>query len=170
MPCSSPRSSGWRATAWIIEPKMLPMPMPAPSEPRPMPSASAMALPASATLPSTAPTMERADMWGRSSLVLRLDGRADVDGRQGSEDVGLDRHDDHDLEQIKRNRGRHGHDGDDEIPEHEDEPDERQDQHVAGEHVGVETNRETDQSHELAEDLERDDQGIERLRDVGDPT
>src|SRR6476646_6064724 len=132
MPWSSPRNSGWRATAWIIEPKMLPMPMPAPSEPRPMPSASAMALPASATLPSTAPTMVRADMWCRSSLVLRLDGRADVDGRQGSEDIGLDRDDDHDLEQVERDRRGDCHDGHDEVSEHEDEPDERQDQHVAG--------------------------------------
>src|SRR3954451_10939937 len=32
MPWSSPRSSGWRATDWIIEPKMLPMPMPPPPE------------------------------------------------------------------------------------------------------------------------------------------
>src|SRR3954452_23059331 len=148
---------------------MLPIPMPAPSAPRPIPSASAMALPASATLPSTAPTMERADMWCRSSLVLRLDGRADVDGRQGSEDIGLDRHDDHDLEQVERDRGGYGHDGDDEIPEHEDEPDERQDQHVAGEHVGVETDGEADQPHELTEDLERDDQRVQRLRHVGDP-
>src|SRR3954468_14853038 len=169
MPWSSPRSSGWRATAWIIEPKMLPIPMPAPSAPRPIPSASAMALPASATLPSTAPTMERADMWCRSSLVLRLDGRADVDGRQGSEDIGLDRHDDHDLEQIERDCSRHGDDADEKALEHEDEPDERQDQHVACEHVGVETNGEADQPHELAEDLERDDQRVERLGDIGNP-
>src|SRR5215470_8542882 len=112
MPVSSPRSSGCRATAWIIEPKMLPMPTPAPSEPRPMPSASAMAFPASATLPSTAPTMERADMRFPSSLVLRLDRRADVDGRECSEDIGLDRNDDDDLEKVEGDFRRYRDHGD----------------------------------------------------------
>src|SRR5882762_7020571 len=99
MPCSSPRSSGWRATDWIIEAKMLPMPMPAPSEPRPIPRASAIALPALVTSPDVAAMTE----WSMrcSSLVFRLDRRADVDGGQGSEDEGLDRDDDHDLEEIE---------------------------------------------------------------------
>jgi hypothetical protein len=54
IPCSSPRSSGCRATDWIIDAKMLPMPMPAPSEPRPIPRASAIALPALVTSPDVA--------------------------------------------------------------------------------------------------------------------
>src|SRR5919204_2286748 len=102
MPCSSPRSSGWRATAWIIEPKMLPIPTPAPSEPRPMPSARAIALPAS-TLAAAA----RSPIMGRSLLVFWLDGRADVDGGQGGEDEGLDGDDDDHLEQVEGGRGGH---------------------------------------------------------------
>src|SRR5712691_7864292 len=54
MPCSSPRSSGCRATDWIIELKMLPMPMPAPSAPRPTPSARPIAFPAFVTSPEVA--------------------------------------------------------------------------------------------------------------------
>src|SRR5437879_5835199 len=51
MPWSSPRSSGWRATDWIIEPKMLPMPTPPPSAPRPTPRARPIAFPALVTSP-----------------------------------------------------------------------------------------------------------------------
>ena len=38
-----------------------------------------------------------------------------------------------------------------------------------GEHVREETDGERDQAHELAEDLERDDQEQQRLRRLGDP-
>src|SRR5437868_1723018 len=100
IPCSSPRSSGWRATDWIIEPKMLPMPIPAPSEPSPMPSASAIALPAFVTSPDVA-AMRVASMF-LLFLVLRLDRRADVDGGQSGEDERLDRDDDDHLEEIER--------------------------------------------------------------------
>src|SRR5688572_2266813 len=41
-------------------------------------------------------------------VVLGLDGRADVDGGQGGEDVGLDRHDDDELEEVEDRRERHG--------------------------------------------------------------
>src|ERR1700754_1942692 len=102
MPCSSLRSSGWRATEWIIDPKMLPMPTPAPSAPRPTPRARPMALPALVTSPVVAARMVPS-MVG-SSLVLRLDRRADVDGGQCSEDEGLDAdHDDH-FEEIEERR------------------------------------------------------------------
>src|SRR6266852_1157324 len=100
MPCNSPRSSGWRATDWIIEPKMLPMPTPAPSAPRPTPRARSIALPAFVTSPEVAARraftsfllfIRRAGTAGTAFLVgiasdasvLRLDGRADVDGGQG---------------------------------------------------------------------------------------
>src|SRR4029450_3604659 len=102
MPWSPPRSSGWRATAWIIEPKMLPMPMPAPSEPRPMPSASAIALPASTLLAASCAI--KLNTYSSLSM-LRLDPRADVDGGKRSEDERLDRDHDHDLEEIEE-RGR----------------------------------------------------------------
>ena len=45
-----------------------------------------------------------------SSLVFRLDGRADVDGGQGGEDERLDRDDDDDLEEVEDARDRDGDD------------------------------------------------------------
>src|SRR5215211_4782510 len=99
IPCSSPRSSGWRATDWIIEPKMLPMPAPAPAAPAPMPSASAIALPActiGVSLTSTT-VAKRSLSIPRFSLVFGLDRRADVDGGKSGEDERLDRDDDDHL-------------------------------------------------------------------------
>src|SRR3712207_566153 len=119
MPCSSPRSSGWRATDWIIEPKMLPMPMPAPTAPRPTPRPNATALPAS-TFPS-AVWASRVASKGCSSLVLGLDGRADVDGGQGGEDKRLDADDDEHCEQVEGGRDRHRDDGQRDRLEHEDQ-------------------------------------------------
>src|ERR671933_686703 len=100
MPCSSPRSSGCRATDWIIEPKMLPMPTPAPRAPRPTPSARPIALPAFVTSPEVA---ARSVLTG-VLLVLGLDRRADVDGGQGGEDERLDPHDDDHLEEVEDRR------------------------------------------------------------------
>src|SRR4030088_2983456 len=97
MPWSSPRSSGWRATAWVLEGKMLAMPRPGPRAPRPTPSARPIALPAFVTSPVVAASREC--MW--FLLVFRLDGRADVDGGQSSEDECLDRDDDDDFEEIE---------------------------------------------------------------------
>src|SRR3954452_23359955 len=182
MPCSSPRSSGWRATDWIIEPKMLPMPMPAPRAPRPTPSARPIALPAFVTSPSTAAMRDetmffvpprwtigsrRANTAARPSM-LRLDRRADVDGGQGSKDERLDPDHDHDLEDVEQGR-RDDHRDQGERLEHEDQAEERQDQDVAREHVREEPDAERDQPHELAEDLERHDQPEQRLRRIGDP-
>src|SRR3954464_11568061 len=141
MPCSSPRSSGWRATDWIIAAKMLPMPTPAPRAPRPTPSARPIALPAFVTSPGVA---ARTVPSTCASLVLRLDRRADVDGGQGSEDERLDADHDHDLEQIE-DRRRDDHRQQRERLEDEDQPEEGQDQDVAGEHVGKETDGERDQ-------------------------
>src|SRR5215471_3354658 len=147
MPWSSLRSSGWRATDWIIEPKMIPMPTPAPAAPSPTPSARPIALPAFVTLPLVAARMVSISV---SSLVLRLDRRAYVDGGQGGEDERLDADDDDDLEEVEQAQ-------------------EREDQDVAGEHVGEEPDAQRDQPHELAEDLERHDQDQEPLRRLRDP-
>src|SRR5438309_10008789 len=98
MPCSSPRSSGCRATDWIIEAKMLPMPMPAPRAPRPTPIARPIALPAFVTSPDVAARSTCIEFL----LVFRLDRRADVDGGQGSGDDRLDRDEDGDLEGVER--------------------------------------------------------------------
>src|SRR5436305_9364983 len=139
MPCSSPRSSGWRATDWIIEPKMLPMPTPAPSAPRPTPSARPTALPAFVTSPLVAARMVASIRSSLFSLMLRLDRGADVDGGQGSEDEGLDPDHDDDLEEVERGRYRDHDDREHDGLENEHQPDEREDQDVAGEHVREET-------------------------------
>src|SRR5438067_321512 len=166
MPCSSPRNSGWRATDWIMEPKMFPMPMPAPSEPSPMPSARPIAFPALVTSPDVA---ARSVCTSPPSLVLRLDRRADVDGGQGGEDERLDRDDDPNLECVENPGERHERDQDVALDD-EDQPEEREDQHVAGEHVGEETNAQRDQSHELPEDLDDGNRHEERARNFRDPT
>src|SRR4051812_11921652 len=166
MPWSSPRSSGWRATDWIIDPKMLPMPIPAPRAPRPTPSARPMALPAFVTSPVVAAM--RAESI-ELLLVVRLDRRADVDGGQCGEDERLDRHDDHDLEEVEDRRDGDDEHGQDDRLEDEHQADEREDQDVPGEHVREEPDGERDQAHELAENLERHDQDEQRLRRLGDP-
>src|SRR5207253_3276114 len=152
MPWSSPRSSGWRATDWIIEAKMLPMPTPAPSAPRPTPSASPIALPALVTSPEVAARSVDIGFL----LVLGLDRRADVDGGQGGKDKRLDRDDDHDLEQVEGRRDGHGHHREDDGLEDEHQADEGEDQDVACKHVREEPDAERDQAHELPEHLERD--------------
>src|SRR5215467_303772 len=121
MPWSSLRSSGWRATDWIIEPKMIPIPTPAPAAPRPTPSARPIALPAFVTSPLVA---ARSVSMRVFLLVGGLDRRADVDGGQGGEDEGLDRDDDHDLEQVEGRGCRDPEHGDADVPEHEDKADE----------------------------------------------
>src|SRR3954453_812194 len=103
MPVSSPRSSGWRATDWIIEEKMRPMPTPAPAAPRPTPSARPIAFPAFVTSPLVAARTVPSTV---ASLVLRLDRRADVDGGQGGEDERLDADDDDHLEEVENGRDR----------------------------------------------------------------
>src|SRR4051794_5457854 len=171
-PWSSPRNSGWRATDWIIEPKMTPMPGPAPAAPRPMPSASAIALPASTTSPVVSPT--RLIIGSRLSirwfsLVFGLDRRADVDGGQGGEDERLDGDHDHDLEDVEDERRRQTEEPPRRRVDDEDESDHREDQDVAGQHVRVETDGQADQAHELRDDLDRDDQGKERPGHLRDP-
>src|SRR5438445_2024911 len=137
MPCSSPRSSGCRATDWIIEPKMLPMPTPAPSAPRPTPRARPIALPAFVTSPDVA--ARRA--FTVPPLVLGLDCRADVDSGQGSEDERLDADHDDDLEEVEQRR-RNQNEQEGQRLEDEDQSKEGQDQNVSGEHVGEESDAE----------------------------
>src|SRR5690349_23421694 len=125
MPVSSPRSSGCRATAWIIDEKMRPMPTPAPAAPSPTPSARPTAFPALVTSPDVAARIVASTC---SSLVLGLDRRADVDAGQGGEDERLDPDDDNDLEEVER-RGHRDHERSQEDRlENEHQTDERENQ------------------------------------------
>src|SRR5512133_3654500 len=154
MPVSSPRSSGCRATDWIIDEKIRPMPTPAPAAPSPTPSARPIAFPALVTSPDVAARIVASTC---SSLVLRLDRRADVDGGQSGEDERLDADDDNDLEEIEDHRYRDDKDEEQGL-EDEDQTEEREDQDVPREHVREETDAERDQAHDLTEDLERHDE------------
>src|SRR6266436_176830 len=145
MPVSSPRSSGCRATDWIIEAKMLPMPMPAPSAPRPTPSARPIAFPAFVTSPDVAASRECMVFL----LVFRLDGRADVDGGQSGEDKRLDRDDDHDLEDVEECGDRYDEHREDDGLQDEHQADECENQDVAREHIREEPDAERDEPHEL---------------------
>src|ERR1051326_5539670 len=109
IPCSSPRSSGWRATDWIIEAKTVPMPMPAPSEPRPMPRPKPSACAALIVLEVAASRWNTISSF--RALVGRLDRRADVDGGQGGEDERLDGDDDHHFEEVEGDTDRERDDG-----------------------------------------------------------
>src|SRR5215470_19542469 len=150
---------------------MKPMPGPAPAAPRPMPSASAIALPAwttgvsftEAAMSAMNPSMRPVLLF---CLVLRLDGRADVDGGKGGEDERLDRDHDHDLEDVEDERGRQPEEPPRRRVDDENEADHREDEDVAREHVRVEPDREADQPHELRDDLDRDDQRQDSLRQV----
>src|SRR4029077_2800245 len=135
---------------------MLPMPTPAPSAPRPTPSARPIALPAFVTSPLVAARMVPS-IRSSLSLVLRLDGRADVDGGQGSKDEGLDPDHDHDLEEVEDDPDGNDHERQEHALQDEDQADEREDQDVPRKHVREEPDAERDQPHELAEDLERHD-------------
>src|SRR6266516_6780341 len=165
IPCSSPRSSGWRATDWIIEAKTVPMPMPAPSEPRPMPRPKPSACAALIVLDVAA------SRWSTGSyLVGRLDSRADVDGGQGGEDERLDGDDDHDLEDVEGDPDRQRDDGDDpegNPAEDEEQPDRDEDQHVAGQHVRVEPDAEADHAEDVRDRLENRHDRHHPLRNAG---
>src|SRR6266516_2466742 len=127
---------------------MFPMPTPAPSAPRPTPSARPIAFPAFVTSPVVAARIVAITC---SSLVLRLDGRADVDGGQDGEDEGLDADDDNDLEEIERRRDRDHDNGQHPRLEDEHQADESENEDVACEHVREETNAQRDEAHELSE-------------------
>src|SRR6266496_5433323 len=167
IPCSSPRNSGWRATDWIIEAKTVPMPMPAPSEPSPMPSPKPSALPALTTSPEVAARIVASTS---SSLVGRLDGRADVDGGQGGEDKRLDGDDDHHFEEVEGDPD-HERDRDDDVEgdaaEDEDQADRDEDQHVAREHVRVEPDAEADDAEDVRDRLEHGHRPDHRARHAG---
>src|SRR3954451_16312325 len=168
MPVISSRISGWRVTDSITLPKMMPMPTPAPTAPSPPPTPRAIALPASA--PSSAAAKMKAIMVASTErsplgLVVLGDGAAEVDRSQRGEDERLQGRDEADLE---------GEQGDAEgerddpecldAEEHRDAAGHEQDDQVAGEDVGEETNGERDQAHDVREELEHEHEDRHRAR------
>src|SRR5829696_6708883 len=149
------------------------MPTPAPAAPRPPPRPRAMALPASEAFSGEA-ACARVVMSARSTrgllwLVLLGDGAAEIDRGERGEDEGLQGRDKADLEEEEDDpRG----EGDDaqrfDAQQHHQAAGHEQDDEVAGEDVGEETNGERDQPHEVREELEYEDEALhERVVDAG---
>src|SRR5918999_3033455 len=161
MPVISSRISGWRVTDSMTLPKMMPMPTPAPTAPRPPPTPRAIALPASAPSSAAAKMKVRnvASTEGTPFWLVALgDGAADVDGRERGEDERLQGRDQADLEQEDRDAERDDDHAERLDPEqHRKSAGHEQDDQVAGEDVGEETNGERDQPHEVRQQLEDED-------------
>src|SRR3954464_949719 len=140
-------------------PKMKPTPMPGPMVPRPAPMPSAIALPALRPYCWGSAAWAICVMTDRSTavapLVLRGDGAAEVDRGQGGEDEGLKRGDQADLEeeegdghdagdQAEDDRADHG-----EVEQHDQPAAHEEDQQMAGEDVGEESDAQADEAHEV---------------------
>src|SRR5919112_6064370 len=172
----SSRISGWRVTDSMTLPKMKPTPMPGPIVPRPAPMPSAMALPA--LRPYSCGSAAWA-MWVISerstavSLVLFGDGAAEVDRGEGGEDEGLQRRDEADLEEEEGDGhdARHQAEDDGQSDRHVQEDDKaaahEQDEQVAGQDVGEETDAEADEAHEVRDDLDEEDGHARGALDAG---
>src|SRR5215203_395718 len=171
MPVISSRISGWRVTDSITLPKMMPMPTPAPTAPRPPPTPSAIALPASAPSSAAAKMKVRnvASTEGTPFGLVGLGDRAaEVDGREGGEDERLQRRDQPDLEEEDRDAERDDHDAERLDPQQHRQPARHeQDDQVAGEDVGEETNGERDQPHEVRQQLQYEDRHHRESGDAG---
>src|SRR5215218_6403238 len=163
MPVISSRISGWRVTDSMTLPKMMPMPTPAPTAPRPPPTPTAMALPASAASSAAAKTKLRS-MVKKVTMGLLLvglgDRAAEVDRGQSGEDEGLQGGHQADLEQVKDQPDRQQRDADaGDAEDHRQAAGHEQDDHVAGEHVGEESNAEREDAHQVRHDLQHEDEG-----------
>src|SRR6478609_5802965 len=162
MLCSSSFISGWRATDSISLPKMKPMPMPAPIEPRPAPTPRATALPAAST-PSSETAAITGDRSMKSAPFLMTGGgsSAEIDGSEGREDKCLQRCDQPDLEDEEEEGERES-----QGPERGDAEQDRQattheeQQQVAGEDVGEESDGERDQPGEVGDRLDDEDEAL----------
>src|SRR3954447_8279046 len=162
----SSRISGWRVTDSMTLPKMKPTPMPGPTVPRPAPMPSAMSLPALRPYSCGSAAWAiwvRIEMSTACSLVLFGDGAAEVDRGEGGEDEGLKRGDEADLEEEEGHGHRAGHDADDHgeadrhVQQHDEAAAHEQDEQVAGEDVGEETDAQADEADEVRDGLDDED-------------
>src|SRR5215211_6502680 len=148
------------------------MPTPAPAAPSPPPRPRAMALPASEAFSGEA-ACARVVMTARSTtgllwLVLLGDGAAEIDRGERGEDEGLQGRDKADLEEEEDDpRG----EGDDaqrfDAEQHHQAAGHEQDDEVAGEDVGEETNGERHEPHHVREELEDEDEPRHRALHPG---
>src|SRR3954466_13364414 len=172
----SSRISGWRVTDSMTLPKMKPTPMPGPIVPRPAPMPSAMALPAF-----------RPYSWGSAawamwviserstacSLVLFGDGAAEVDRGEGGEDEGLKRRDEADLEEEEGDRHRAGDHADDhgepdgDVQQDDEAAAHEEDEEVARQDVGEESDAQADEADEMRDDLDDEDRRARGTLDAG---
>src|SRR3954452_18032853 len=169
----SSRISGWRVTDSMTLTKMMPMPTPAPTAPRPPPTPRAIALPASEPSEAAAKTkfrMVASNCAPLDLLVVLGDSAAEVDGRQRGEDERLQGGDQADLEQEQDDAERQREPADERrAQQHREAAGHEEDDQVAGEDVGEETDAERDQPHEVRHELEDEDEGrhppVDALRD-----
>src|SRR3954454_14479620 len=176
----SSRISGWRVTDSMTLPKMNPTPMPRPIVPRPAPMPSAIALPALRPYSCGSAAWAICVMTDRSTanapLVLLGDGSAEIDRGQSGEDEGLQGGDQADLEQVEGD-GQHAGDkpeddgqADGDVEQDDEPAAHEQDQQVAGEDVGEESDAQADEAHEVRDDLDEEDRAArEALHAGGDP-
>src|SRR3954447_19526687 len=160
----SSRISGWRVTDSMTLPKMKPTPMPGPMVPRPAPMPSAMALPALRPYSCGSAAWAICVMTDRSTanapLVLLGDGAAEIDRGQSGEDEGLQGGDQADLEQEEGDGHRAGDEAQDDraedrqVQQHDEAAAHEEDEQVAGEDVGEESDAQADEADELRDDLD----------------
>src|SRR3954464_10203678 len=158
-------------------PKMKPTPMPGPMVPRPAPMPRAIALPALRPYSWGSAAWAICVMTDRSTaiapLVLGGHGAAEVDRGQGGEDEGLQRGDQADLEEEEGD----GHDAGDEseddrahdgqVEQHDQPAAHEQDEQVAGQDVGEESDAQADEADEVRDDLDEEDRDAGGTLDAG---
>src|SRR5918992_4552797 len=134
----SSRISGWRVTDSITFPKMMPTPMPAPIEPRPAPMPRAIDLrPSSVTWAMGSAMSAISDIEVLLSVPVGGGCLADVDGREGGEDEGLERRHQAYLEQEEDDRERQRQQAEGrEAQQHGQSARHEREQQVAGQDVG----------------------------------
>src|SRR5215210_3474304 len=173
MPVISSRISGWRVNDSMTLPKMMTMPTPAPTAPRPPPTPSAIALPASDAVSAWATIRARRgsrSTCGSFDLVGLGDRAAEVDGRERGEDERLKGRHQAELEDEEDDAERQREDAERLQPEqHGEAAGHEQDDQVAGEDVGEETDGERQEPHDVRDELEDEQRDRRRAVDpLGD--
>src|SRR3954447_3749127 len=156
---------------------MNPTPMPGPMVPRPAPMPRAIALPALRPYSAGSAAWAICVMTDRSTaiapLVLGGHGAAEVDRGQGGEDEGLQRGHQAHLEEEEGD----GHDPGDEaeddgaedgqVEQHDQPAAHEEDEQVAGQDVGEESDAQADEADEVRDDLDEEDRDARGALDAG---